>query len=406
MRPGPRRASGNRPAILPAVTPPSIDGRVVLDRSPQIPAPLRGRADVWLVGGAVRDALLGVTPRELDFVVEGDAIAVARELGDLVAAHDRFGTATVAGADLASARTETYPEPGALPEVRLGASVAEDLARRDFTVNAIAVRLSDGEVAAWPGAAEDLEHGVLRVLHDASFTDDPTRLLRLARYAARLGFEPDPLTARLAAEAGVGTVSPGRLGEELRLLLTEPLPAALERLDGLAHGREVVHPALSVEALVVRQVLDLCDSGEAALAACLTGVPAADLRRRLDDLAFPAAARDTVLAAATRAGDLAGRLAEVAGGPPSAIWATCRHERAETVAVAGATGGQAAREAARRWLGELRDTRLAITGHDLVAGGLEGAAVGEALDRALAAALDGEAPTRDAQLAAALGRDS
>lgn len=393
-------------AILPPVNASAIDGRAVLERVPGIPAALRGRADVWLVGGAVRDTLLGREPREVDLVVEGDAIALARELGRVQAVHERFGTATVAGADLASARTETYPEPGSLPEVRLGATAGDDLARRDFTVNAIAVRLADGEVAAWPGAVADLATGVLRVLHDRSFEDDPTRLLRLARYAARLGFRPDAGTARLAAAATVATVSPGRLGEELRLLLGEPLPAALEHLEGLAYGRDVVHPALRVEPPAIRQVLHLCPAGEAALAASLTAVPASELRARLDALAFPAPARDTIVAAATRAADLAERLADVAGGPPSAIWAACRAERLETVAVAGGTGGPAALEAARRWLGELRATRLAITGHDLVAAGLEGAAVGEALDRARAAALDGRAPTRDAQLAAALGRDS
>src|SRR5215218_7763484 len=192
----------------------------------------------YVVGGAVRDALLGRVPRELDLVVEGDAVAVARRaaerVGGALTVHDRFGTATVLADgyafDFAAARRERYAAPGALPEVELGASIEEDLARRDFTVNAIAVAVVDGRVASVPHAEADLRAGLLRVLHDASFADDPTRLLRLARYSARLGFEAEPHTAALAAAAGFDGVSGERLGAELRLLLQEPQPAALEAL--------------------------------------------------------------------------------------------------------------------------------------------------------------------------------
>ena len=180
---------------------------------------LAGEPGVHVVGGAVRDALLGRVPRELDVVVEGDAVAVARRaagrLGGELVVHDRFGTAVVrsraATFDVVTARTETYAEPGALPDVRPGATIEEDLARRDFTVNAIALRVADGELIERRGASADLGAGVLRVLHERSFEDDPTRLLRMARYAARLGFEPDPDTDALAAAATVETVSGGRL---------------------------------------------------------------------------------------------------------------------------------------------------------------------------------------------------
>ena len=207
-----------------------------------------------MVGGAVRDAMLGNVPRELDFVVVGDAVPVARRaaerLGGEVLVHERFGTATVRADattfDVVSARTETYERPGALPDVRPGASIEEDLERRDFTVNAIAFHLADGALTAVDGAREDLEARRLRVLHDASFEDDPTRLLRMARYAARLGFEPDPHTDALAAKATVDTVSGARLGSELRLLLREPQPAALWELKRHGLGARVVHPDFSV----------------------------------------------------------------------------------------------------------------------------------------------------------------
>jgi tRNA nucleotidyltransferase (CCA-adding enzyme) len=378
-------------------------GAQVLQRIGGIPDALRGRDDVWLVGGAVRDALLGREPRELDFVVEGDAVALARSLGGPVTVHERFGTAHAGGIDLASARTEHYAHPGALPDVALGATAQEDLARRDFTVNAIAVRLSDAEIAAWPGAIDDLDAGVLRVLHERSFEDDPTRMLRLARYAARLGFRPDPRTARLADSGRVDTVTGGRLGEEVRLLMGEPQPEALEWLARAGHGDEVLGPHFDVDSDLVRAVFaGTHPSGLAALAACLWTAPPDRLRARLDDLAFPAAERDVVVAAATRAGPLAERLRSVASGPPSAIWSACRAERPETVALAGALAGGPGEEAARRWIEELRFVRPAIDGDDLVRAGLRGPEVGRGLERATAALLDGRADTAVKQLEAAL----
>ena len=149
----------------------------------------------YLVGGAVRDLLLGRDRTDLDIAVEGDAAAVGRRLGGEVRTHERFATATVHTAglelDLATSRSESYPEPGALPEIQ-PATLSEDLARRDFTLNAMAVPLAgDPELIDPHGGLEDLERGALRVLHDGSFVDDPTRALRAARYAARYGFDLD-----------------------------------------------------------------------------------------------------------------------------------------------------------------------------------------------------------------------
>src|SRR3954452_18326850 len=173
--------------------------------------PLRdalGGEDVWLVGGAVRDLLLGREPaRDLDLVVEGGARPVGARLaagvGGTSTFHERFLTARVRAPDhaydLATARRERYPRPGALPEVE-PASLDDDLRRRAFTANAIAAPL-EGETRAPEGAREDLERGRLRVFHDGSFTDDPTRILRLVRYAARLNFAVDAGTSVLARRA-------------------------------------------------------------------------------------------------------------------------------------------------------------------------------------------------------------
>ncbi|MGE5591820.1 MAG: polynucleotide adenylyltransferase, partial [Bacillota bacterium] len=212
-----------------------------------------------LVGGAVRDLLLGREPTDIDLVVGGqpeDVMALAREIGSRVGLaaeeHDPFGTATLqSGAvriDLAMRRREAYQRPGALPVVEPG-GWEEDLLRRDFTVNALAwplrrvghgpeVALHREDLAAAPHALDDLQASQVRILHDASFEDDPTRLFRAARLAARLGFHLEQRTRTLALEAVAGgalqTISGPRLGQELRLTAEEgEALAAFRLLDDL-----------------------------------------------------------------------------------------------------------------------------------------------------------------------------
>ena len=363
-----------------------------LGRPPAVAA-LDGEDAVYVVGGAVRDLLLGREPHELDFVVEGDAVAVARRVGGRVIAHERFGTATVtvpgATFDLASARRERYERPGALPEVELGASLREDLARRDFTVNAIALHLADGELVWHPGSREDLEARRLRILHDRSFLDDPTRLLRLVRYAARLAFAVEPGTDRLAAEAVAGgaldTVTGSRLGAELRMLLREPQPAALLGLERHGLGRALLGDAFAPHERTIAVAHEL--GGDLAALAAALSAPG-----DLDRLAFPAHERDVVQRAAAAV--------PLADADDVALWRRFRREPSEAAAVAGARGDA---RAARRWLDDVRHRRLAIDGNDLVAAGRSGPAVGAALDRAMEAMLAGRAPGREEQLAAALG---
>jgi tRNA nucleotidyltransferase (CCA-adding enzyme) len=170
---------------------------------------------VYVVGGAVRDLLLSRGRADLDLVVEGDAEALAARLGAEPVAHERFGTAKVGlgghEVDIATARTETYAQPGALPEVRPATSIEADLGRRDFTVNAMAIALAEPARLIDPlNGRDDLQAGVLRLLHPLSLHDDPTRAIRAARYAARLGFAAEPTTARLLAETNLATVSADR----------------------------------------------------------------------------------------------------------------------------------------------------------------------------------------------------
>jgi tRNA nucleotidyltransferase (CCA-adding enzyme) len=391
------------------------------------------RDDVALVGGAVRDLLLGWTPRELDVVVGGDertfthdALLFARDLaarlGVLSGAneHERFGTALVAWdggrIDVATRRAEAYPTPGALPEVRAG-TPEQDLLRRDFTVNAIAVTLDEehaGEVRAAPGALEDLRAGRLRVLHNASFVDDPTRLLRLARYRARLGFEIEDHTATLAtaavAERALETVSGARIGAELKLALAEADAiaslAALSEMGVL----DALHPRLRFEQPVARATLALLpEDGRPDLALLASLVlplalragddPRTEIGALLDRWDFPAGDRDRVAAATVAVPRLIEEMP--AAERPSILRTVAAGVPLEGVALAGALGCE---EPARRWLEQSRHVHLQITGEDLLTAGIpEGPQIGRRLEAALKLRLDGElADGRDAELTASL----
>jgi tRNA nucleotidyltransferase (CCA-adding enzyme) len=352
---------------------------------------------IHLVGGAVRDLLLERPPRELDLVVEGDVDAAAARLSGEMTAHDRFGTARVdAGGcayDLVRARAETYAHPGALPDVR-PASLDEDLRRRDVTVNAIALDL-DGALTAVDGALDDLRAGLLRVLHEASFVDDPTRVWRVARYAARLRFAVEQRTRALAAAADPSTVSGDRLGAELRLALREPdPPAALQAVRDLnpAYLPEGFDPRPRALPEALRLLPGDGRADLLTLAACAAGMDVRALLRWLDDMGFTAAERGLV-ATASRF---------VTGGPLRAARTNAEIARAargapvEAVALAGG-------ENARRWIDDLRHVRLEIDGHDLLAAGIpEGPELGARLQRALDRKLDGEVSGREEELAAAL----
>lgn len=225
----------------------------------------------YLVGGAVRDLMLGFAQFDFDLMVEHDAGVLAdllaERIGGEVKRHDRFMTATFTPTggeftvDIATARTETYPQPGSLPEVEKS-DLEHDLVRRDFTVNAMALCIWHerfGELFEFPDAGADLLARLLRVTHDQSFIDDPTRLLRLLRYGARLGFTAEPHTeelARIAVEAGaIGTVSGARIRDELLDLLGER--AAVVSIEsmyalGLDHA---LHPRFDADEYVVSRAL-------------------------------------------------------------------------------------------------------------------------------------------------------
>ena len=378
---------------------------------------LRGLPPAFLVGGTVRDLLRGERAVDIDVAVEGDATAAARDValrtgGDVIV-HERFGTATVRAAgvvaDLATTRRELYEQPGALPVVE-PATLDEDLARRDFSVNAMAVELSGdrlGHLRDPHGGRADLDSGVVRVLHDRSFVDDPTRLLRAVRYEARLGARMDPDTEALAREAvadrALDTVSAHRIRDELVDLLAEvEVGRAVERLADLELDR-ALHPALAADPELVASVALACletgaDRALAVLAALVSADPDA-LAAWLETLGLRRSDRERVLAGARQAPGLVAPLrAEL---PPSAVHALLRCEPPETLALALALGAPAG--PVLRFLADLRDVHLEITGDDLIAAGLERSpAIGRALDEVLRRKLDGEVSGREAELRLAL----
>ena len=360
-----------------------------------------------LVGGAVRDVLLGGEAVDLDVVVEGDAGAVARSaaqrLGGSLREHERFGTATVEAPglafDVARARRERYPAPGALPEVE-PAPLEQDLLRRDFTVNALAVALgppAPGTLRAAPHGLEDLDARLLRVLHDGSFRDDPdpaaaAGALRRAGCASRSSPRPRSSRARRSRRGRPATVSGARIGDELRLLLREPEPtvalqvAADLGLDRALRPNLAADPATANAACALLPPDGRCDL--VILAAACRRLGRDELTAWLDELEFSAADRDVIVAAALGVEELGRGLSAVTR--PSEIAAAARGRPPEAVALAGAVAPAAA-PAARRWLEQLRHVALEIDGDDLIAAGIpEGPEVGRALAAALARKLDGE----------------
>jgi tRNA nucleotidyltransferase (CCA-adding enzyme) len=370
---------------------------------------------LFLVGGPVRDLLLERPVRDFDLVVEGDATTLGRKLaraiGGSITVHKNFLTATwsvqdpeaaIQSLDLITARSETYQHPGDLPKVT-PSTINDDLQRRDFTINAMAVRLDEnhhGEFLDPLGGRTDLERKSIRVLHPRSFLDDPTRMLRAVRYADRYGFEIEPDTLKLIDEEArsvLSRLSGERLRHEFDLIFEEANPSvSLTRLGSL-DLLNPIHPALasaenelpslkepatelgafpSADILSIRQML--------GWACWLVALPSTGIDSIAERLAFPAA----LTRAARAASSLAAVLPSYADARPSrwtyflddlpalsvyAVWLV-KHE-----------------QALYDYLATWRHVRTHTTGDDLKARGLRpGPEYQKILSRLRTAWLDGE----------------
>lgn len=386
---------------------------------------------VYLVGGPVRDLLLGCETHDLDLVVVGDGPAfaerLARRLGGSLRVFTRFGTAVVGArghghVDVTSARSESYPQPGALPEVRRGATLEEDLRRRDFTLNALAIGLGPGDYGRLYdplGGERDLRARRLRVVHEQSFRDDPNRLIRAAAFAGRFGFALERRTERLLREAvaarALGTISADRRNDTLRRLLEKP---------GAARGIELLNEWGALEQVALGPQL-----GEADCAR-LERVPEA-LRALGETESGRHAAQAYVALLLARPGVEAEVQARALGlgrrgcgemlravaavrRPPAAL----RARQTEAAAVYLALEGLEAGGLAALWTGEeargrarienywrrLRQVCPDVRGEELEARGMAGAAIAAGLRRALLLKLAEPEASREEQLRAALHR--
>jgi tRNA nucleotidyltransferase (CCA-adding enzyme) len=378
---------------------------------------------VYLVGGTLRDILLGEENFDLDIAVEGDAIAFARALANAldgrVTPHAKFGTAVVSyvedeRVDVVTMRTEFYDAPGALPTVER-AGLHEDLFRRDFTINAMAVSLKAtdfGRLFDPFGGRADLEARVVRVLHNLSFIDDPTRIFRAVRYEARHGFRLEEHSARLARgciEMGlVGDLSSSRLREELVALLEEPAAArGIVRLGELGADRAIHQhlradeeaAALFERARALRDELRIeVPSWRLGFAAIARDMSSAEAYDWLERLKVRRREVEHIVEAITIAPRIVERLRSE------------RLDASQVVALADAVSQDASLLAlARADLPELRDyftrlreIRLEIDGADLARLGLpESPRVGEVLAELRRRKLNGELDGRQSELDAA-----
>lgn len=374
----------------------------------------RTEAAIYVVGGFVRDLLLGKPGADYDLVVEGDAIALARQLaetyGGRVSSHGRFGTAKWhlddqdsrlwaalgggAGAsgdlprsvDFVSARTEFYTHPTALPSVRLG-SIKLDLHRRDFSINTLALRLdgpSYGQLLDPWGGGRDVRERKIRVLHSISFIDDPTRILRAARLEQRLGFDIEPRTLGLLHEALplLHRVSGERLQNELELIFEEPKSSAiLARLDQLG-VLKAVHPGLSWDTWLEERfasavgfrppplwrLMDTVSTDELLYLLWFVRLEAPSIDFLLDRLHMPVAASRAIHQAARL-----WREREAWSPPAGASQIVAAFEDVPEASLAGlwlALGPDSACESIARYLETLRFVHPTITGDDLRALGL------------------------------------
>lgn len=381
----------------------------------------------YVVGGCVRDLLLGRRNLDVDIVVEGDGLAFARALARQEDAHAtthaRFGTAVLTfpdgfKLDIATARTEYYEYPTALPTVEQS-SIKKDLYRRDFTINALAVCLHParfGELLDFYGGQRDLKEHALRVLHSLSFVEDPTRILRAVRFEVRFGFHIARETLRLIKGAVsmelFQRLSKARFGEELRLLLSEPearrAVARLAELDllrciqlelrwstRLDHTLQAVDDVLAWYRMAsLHWPASTADTVEPWLVRCLA------LLNTLSDSATDAALQQLHLAprhsatvhAARSACKAMPHLARQPALVPAEILQLLAPLPMEALLfVMAKTSSETAKQHIVAYLETYRYVKPALTGHDLQALGLvPGPGFGAVIERLREARLNGE----------------
>ena len=366
---------------------------------------------LWLVGGAVRDALLERTVTDLDLTSAAPARelapALAAATGATVGARSAFGTVKLRfgrrAVDLATLRWERYDRPGALPSVGPG-DVLADLARRDFSINAMAASLAPGDFGELLDPEEglrDLRAGRIRILHERSFQDDATRILRAVRYSVRLGFAIDRGSAALLRRdlAFLDAISPARLRRELERMLAEPLAARMLTVAWRRGVLAAVHPALDSPALggslrraARARLTPLALLGVLVYASTVDSATAMASRLALTRMQASTVAHTQRIAALEP---------RIAGAAPSTVHELVGGASADALqASAVAAADPAARRVLARYERRLRFARPSLDGNDLKSLGVEeGPGMGALLDELRRLALDGDLRTRGGAIA-------
>ena len=373
---------------------------------------------VYLVGGSVRDMLLGRPVEDLDLVVVGDAETmasiVAKRLSGQVVSRSQFSTAKVkvdgVSLDLVTARSERYSRPGALPQIAHG-TIEEDLARRDFSINAMAVPLhldAKGPPIDPFNGVGDLERGMVRTLHDGSFADDATRILRAVRYEQRLGFRLEDNTESLLRGnlPMLDTIGGDRLFREVQRWLAEECASSiLLRADelgvltalhtSLARSGESVRKATSRARVRIEGIVWF-----GALACPLTPTEGEGLIQRLRLPArWARVVRDVI--------EVQGNMPQLSdtGIPPVELYdALVGLETAAVRACALTAAAETARANLTLFLEKLRNVKPSLGGRNLIEMGVsQGPAVGEMLTMLKRARLAGTAGSRDEEVALVQG---
>lgn len=377
---------------------------------------------LYIVGGFVRDLLLNQPNLDLDLVVEGDAIELARTLakkfGGRVHGHTRFGTAKwmlgkrngvqIDHLDFTTARTEFYAHPSALPEVEKS-SIKQDLRRRDFTINTLALCLDPdryGQLLDPFGGEADLQRGLIRVLHNLSFIEDPTRILRAVRFEQRFGFQIEPRTAQLIGNAldMIERVSGERLAHELELIFQEDAPEKiLTRLHDLGVLRAIYaslefsewHAAKFRAAREIAETLTpLIYWG--LLVYRLKPSAVAELCRRLK---FPNADCDTLMQVVELRDEVSPALRQPALSPSAIDRLLQEHNDTALVITQIATDDSLVRERIELYRSQLRHVQIELTGNDLKKMGIPpGPAYKDLLTRLRDARLDGVITNREQEI--------
>jgi tRNA nucleotidyltransferase (CCA-adding enzyme) len=368
---------------------------------------------LYLVGGVVRDLLLERENLDLDLVVEGDAPEIARLLAEKkhakLVTHQRFRTATLSwngwSADLATARSESYARACALPTVK-PSTIGDDLFRRDFTINAMAVDLNSQRYGALLdpyGGLADLKNRLVRVLHDKSFTDDATRIWRALRYEQRLGFslEPETLTLLKRDVSYLKMLSGDRVRHELEMVFKEAYPENVLRRAGELSVLSSLHPSLRGDGWLVEKVArarEACAPAQPSaglyLALLLYRLPEKDGEKIVSFLHL----RKSVARIVREALDLKENLEplSIPEWTPGEVYAyLIRYDPDAVRAVMAASDSTMVRERLDVFLSQLRHVRPSLRGEELKRMGVpQGPGIKQMLDRLLEARLEGTVSDR------------